>query len=143
MTDKSQKGLDKGKGGSAAEQDQREPVDILVVHQKRMNRKLMSAVKAGDAVAVRDALHNRADANSQDEDGMTPLHYAAAYNARPCIRVLIKIGNLNYLIRDKKGRYASELAFEYGKDYAVGRLLAKKEAEQAAQEGVDAWPKSE
>ena len=98
-------------------------------------------MKAGDAVGVRDAIHNRADANVQDEEGMTPLHYAAAYNARPCLRVLLKIGNLNYLIKDKKGRYASELAFEYGKDYAVGRLLAKKEAEQAAREGVEAWPK--
>ena len=141
MTDKSKKGPGKGEGGSAAEQDQHEPVDILAVYQKSANRDIMNAVKAGDAVAVRDAIHNRADANVQDEEGMTPLHYAAAYNTRPCIRELIKIGNLNYLIRDKKGRYASELAFEYGKDYAVGRLLAKKEAEQAAKEGVDAWPK--
>lgn len=143
MTDKSKKGPDKGKGGSAAEKDQRAPVDILAEYQKTVNREIFKAVKAGDAVGVRDAIHNHADANVQDEDGMTPLHYAAAYNARPCLRVLLKIGNLNYLIKDKKGRYASGLAFEYGKDYAVGRLLAKKEAEQAAREEVEAWPKGE
>jgi len=143
MSDKSKKGPGKGKGGSAAEEDQRAPVDIIAVHQKTVSRDLMNAVKAGDAVAVRDAIHNRADANVQDEDGMTALHYAAAYNARPCLRVLLKIGKLNYLIRDKKGRYASELAFEYGKDYAVGRLLAKKEAEQAESEGIGIWPKEE
>lgn len=79
--------------------------------------------------------------NIQDEDGMGALHHVAASNARPCLRVLVNSGKCDYLLQDNKGRYASELAFEFGKDYAVGRLLAKKEAEQAAKERIDVWPK--
>jgi ankyrin repeat protein len=72
---------------------------------------------------------------------MTALHWAAAIDARPVIRLLVKHGKCDYLRRDKKNRYASELAFIEAQDYAVGILLAKKEAKQAHEQGIKAWPK--
>lgn len=77
--------------------------------------------------------------NVRDEQGMTPLHHAAALGARPCIRLLVNSGMCDYLIRDNQGRYAFELAIEWARDYAVGRLLAKKQAQQAAAQGVPAY----
>lgn len=77
--------------------------------------------------------------NVRDNQGMTPLHHAAASGARPCIRLLVASGQCDYLIRDNQGRYAFELAIEWARDYAVGRLLAKKQAQQAAAQGVTAY----
>lgn len=82
------------------------------------------------------------DVNEQDEFGMTALHYAAAFGARQCLRVLVNSGKCNYLLKDHRGRYASELAFSCGKDYAVGVLLSKKQIKQAYEQGVPAWDKS-
>lgn len=65
---------------------------------------------------------------------MTALHYAAATGFRPCVRMLVNSGLCNYLLKDNKGRLASELAYEWGKDYAVGLLLQKKEVRQAYEE---------
>ena len=45
----------------------------------------------------------------------------------------------DYLLRDNRGRYAFELAIEWAHDYAVARLLAKKQAQQAATRGVPAF----
>ncbi|NWE92845.1 ankyrin repeat domain-containing protein [Pseudomonas reactans] len=81
------------------------------------------------------------DVNEQDERGMTALHYAAALGARQCLRVLVNSGKCNYLLKDKRGRYASELAFSCGKDYAVGVLLSKKQAKQAHELGLPVWDK--
>lgn len=79
------------------------------------------------------------DVNAQDDEGMTPLHHAAALGARSCLRLLVNSGKCDYLIKDKYGRYASELAIEWGRDAAVARLLAKKQVEQACRQGVPAW----
>lgn len=77
--------------------------------------------------------------NVRDGQGMTPLHHAAARGARPCIRLLVASGKCDYLIRDNQGRYAFELAIEWARDYAVGRLLTMKQAQQAAARGVPAY----
>jgi len=64
------------------------------------------------------------------------LHYVAAQGARPAFRVLLKSGRCDFLIRDKRGRLASELAGVYGRDLAMERLLLKKEIAQARRQGV-------
>ncbi|MES9822823.1 MAG: ankyrin repeat domain-containing protein [Candidatus Thiodiazotropha endolucinida] len=101
------------------------------------DKRLINSVKAANASAVKHLVEKTdVDVNYQDKDGMTALHWAAAYKARPCLRILVNCGKCNYLLKDKKDRSASELAFEYGRDYAVGRLLMKKEAQQAVKDGV-------
>lgn len=104
-------------------------------------QRLIECVKSGDAPAAKFLLDHGANINSQDEQNMTALHYAAAYDARPCIRLLTSFNECSYLLQDCKGRYASELAFEFGKDYAVGLLLSKKQVRQAYVQGVPAWDK--
>lgn len=102
--------------------------------------RLVKAVRQMSSGQVEELLNLRhINVNTQDEDGMTPLHHAAALGARPCIRLLVNSGRCDYLIRDNQGRYAFELAIEWARDYAVGRLLAKKQAQQAAAQGVPAY----
>ncbi|MGG6351650.1 ankyrin repeat domain-containing protein [Pseudomonas putida] len=91
--------------------------------------------KIGNFWSVGLHIKSGTDVNAQDRFGMTALHYAAATGFRPCIRLLVNSGKCNYLIKDNKGRLASDLAYEWGRDYAVGLLLQKKEARQAYQEG--------
>ena len=79
------------------------------------------------------------DVNYRDDDGMTALHHAAASGARPCIRALVASGKCDYLIRDNEGRYASDLAIEWARDFAVARLLTKHQLRQAGERGVPAW----
>lgn len=91
------------------------------------------------AHALERAILKGTNVNIQDLHGMTALHHAALIGARPCIRVLVKYGRCDYLIQDNKGRYASDLAIEWARDYAVGRLLTKHQLKQAHERGVPAW----
>lgn len=99
----------------------------------------VACVRGGDPDALASALARGADPNEVDANGMNALHHAAALDARPCMRVLVASGKCDYLQRDDFGRYASELAIEWGQDYAVARLLSKKQAQQAAAQGVPAF----
>lgn len=108
---------------------------------KDLNAEFLRAVREGNSRRVDKLVDQGADVNYQDEHGMTALHWAAAIDARPTIRVLLKHGTCDYLRRDKQNRYASEYAFEQARDYAVGILLVKKEAKQAREQGIQAWPK--
>jgi len=99
--------------------------------------KLLNCARTANASDMAFWLETGANVNVQDDELMTPLHHSAALGARPCIRLLVGTGRCNYLLKDKYGRTASELAYEWGRDYAVGRLLSKKQARQAhEQRGV-------
>ena len=74
--------------------------------------------------------------------GGTALHYAAAYSAHSALVSLIRSGRCDYLIRDNRGMYPSEVAYEIADDPRVGAILAKKEARQAQETGVQACPMS-
>ncbi|WP_256675892.1 ankyrin repeat domain-containing protein [Pseudomonas sp. R5(2019)] len=96
--------------------------------------------KEGKIEEVEEYLQSGMNVNVQDKLGMTALQHAAATGFRPCIRLLVNSGKCNYLLKDNKGRLASELAYEWGRDYAVGLLLQKKEAMQAYLESLQPSP---
>jgi ankyrin repeat protein len=70
-------------------------------------------------------------------DHATALHYAAAYGARPALRVLLNSGGCDFLIRDWKGRLPSEIAREYGRDREMAHPLLAEEMRQARRQGID------
>lgn len=70
------------------------------------------------------------------QTGETALHIVAAGRARKALRELLKSDKLDFLIRDNQGRLASEIAYLYGRDPAVARLLRIKERKQAAAQGI-------
>lgn len=108
----------------------------------RRETTLITAVRHRDVQTAQRLIAEGVDVNEVDADGMTALHHAAAIRERPCLRLLVNCGRCDYLIRDKEGRYATELAYLYGADCGVGLLLSKKQAMQAFLQGVPAYEKS-
>lgn len=75
--------------------------------------------------------------NYQDPtDGATALHILAAGGARKALRVILKSNKLDFCLRDKKERLVSEMAYLYGRDVAMSRLLGNKARKQAAAQGI-------
>jgi hypothetical protein len=110
--------------------------------QDRLVRDLFTSIKEGNADNARRMIELVVNINYQDPvTGSTALHYAAAYSAKSWLVALINSGRCDYLIRDAKGRYPSEVADELGDDLRIAGILAKKEARQAHRTGVQAWPK--
>jgi hypothetical protein len=64
------------------------------------------------------------------------LHVAAAAKARKALVILAESNRCDFLLRDKEGRLASELAFLFGDDPAAARLLRIHERRQAAERGI-------
>ena len=98
-------------------------------------RELLGAIQKNSFGFIRYWLKKGANPNFQDDSGMTALHHAAATGARTAIRLLVASGKCDYLIADKRGRYPSDLAIEWSRDFAVARLLTRKRLEQAHAQG--------
>lgn len=107
-----------------------------------LGAQLIDAVKEGEAERIPALLAMGANVNVQDPaNGATALHYAAAYKAQFCLAALLRSGQCDYLIRDHRGLYPSEVAYEIAGDPRAGAILLGKEAGQARRTGVQAWPK--
>ena len=121
--------LDAALSASKAERQEQMPA---------LGREFLAAVERGNPATVDVFLDEGMNVNYRDFDtGQTALHVAACANAREVVRLLIKTGKCDYLIRDKRGRLASDLAYTVADDPALARLLGNKERKQAAQQGVD------
>lgn len=106
-------------------------------HGPRLYRDFLIATERGNPDTLRIYLDAGIDVNYQDpKTGQTALHVLAAAQARQAIRVLLASGKCDFLIRDKRGRLASELAYMFGEDPALARLLGNKERKQAEAQGI-------
>lgn len=95
---------------------------------------LLDAARKGDAAQIESLLLETAPVNFQDPaTGMTALHYAAAFAARPSFRALMASGKCDVLIRDSNQRLPWELASMAG-DPVIARLLLYKARQQAGDE---------
>ncbi|MCP8685946.1 ankyrin repeat domain-containing protein [Marinobacterium sedimentorum] len=106
---------------------------------KKLNEEFLDAIRCGNPARIQAAFDKGASVNYQsDETGFSPLHMAAACGARHAVRALVALDETDYLLRDKQGRLASELAYLGGHqpDVAVSRLLGMKEVKQAEKLGV-------
>jgi ankyrin repeat protein len=102
-----------------------------------LGRAFLQAAERGNAPIVGAFIEEGFPANFQDQlTGETALHACAASRARKVLRVLVVCGLCDFLLRDKGGRLASELAYLFGKDPAAARLLGIKESRQATAAGI-------
>jgi hypothetical protein len=60
------------------------------------------------------------------------MHVAAGSQGRSVLRFLLPLWE-GFTVRDRQQRLASELAYLYGEDVAMARLLGRKERQEAAQ----------
>jgi hypothetical protein len=105
---------------------------------QRLGQGLVKAAKKCNVVELKRLLDLNAPVNYFDRsDQAGVLHYIAAYGARPSLRVMLKSGRCDFLLRDGRGRLPSELAREFGHDDAMARLLLIKEMRQAQAQGID------
>ena len=104
------------------------------------DEQLLYAAKANSMEMTKAALAQDGNPNFQDEDGMTALHHAAAHGSRTALRLLVASGKCDYLIPDHRGRYPSDLAIAWSRDFAVARLLTRKRLNQAHVLGVSPRP---
>lgn len=103
---------------------------------KAVGREYLSAAERGNAARLQAFIDHSFLVNYQDpETGETALHIVAANGARKALRVLMGTDKCKYLVRDKQGRLPSELAYLYGDDPAMARLLAIKEMHEAVEGG--------
>lgn len=78
---------------------------------------IYEAVRADDLAAVKSFLKNGVNVNEKDNEGKTPLHYAAAYASRELVQFLIEQGaDIN--ARDGKGRTPMSVAAQMGNSVA-------------------------
>ncbi len=75
------------------------------------------------------------------ETGMTPLHFAAGYRVEAFLEALWTRDDLDELVCDREGRYASELAWQVAGDEVLGGRLMVRESSYAKRTGQKAWPK--
>lgn len=87
---------------------------------------LHRAVVAGDLEKVRSLLEQGADANGQDELGLTPLHVAASLENPAMVRLLLE-GGADIYAREKYDMAPLVMAAWYGR-VEVARLLMERGA---------------
>ena len=89
---------------------------------------LIEAVKTGQLAKVEEALNSGADVHLQDEQGWTPLNWAAGRGRLEIVRLLLDRGADAFRVgRDQRTPYKIALAARHAE---VARLL--KKAEKAA-----------
>ena len=112
-----------------------EAIRSAIAHGDRVL--VLDAAQRNDVARLRILIDMGAELNIQDDEyRMTALHYTAGSGKRGCLRLLINSGRCDFTILDKFGRSAASIAVEWGRDYAAGRLLARKKLIQEIQKGA-------
>lgn len=129
-------------GMRAAISRRQQPVDEPLARaceraQLRLGRDWLDAARHGENAALIAFIEEGFPIDYSDpRTGETALHAAAGSQARPAVRLLVHRWP-DFLIRDRRGRLASELAYLYGEDPAMARLLAIRERKFAIATGRD------
>jgi hypothetical protein len=99
--------------------------------RSRLGRAFIEAARDGDGNLVRAFIEEAFPIDYADpRTRETALHAAAGSRARRSVRVLAQHWP-DFLIRDRQGRLASELAYLYGEDPAMAHMLGIKERKDA------------
>lgn len=100
-------------------------------------RKYWRAVDFGDGNTLAKMWNEGFDVNKRHPvTHQTALQDLAAGDARPAIRVLLKRGDVDFLVKDHEGGLPSQLAFVFGDDPPLARVLARRERLQAQEQDV-------
>lgn len=102
-----------------------------------LGRHFLHAAANGFAKRIEPYLEHGMPVNFQESStGQTALHVAASSRARKIVKRLVATGEVDFLIRDRQGRLASEHANLFGRDPVLARYLGIKERKQADAQGI-------
>lgn len=102
-----------------------------------LGREFLHIARRGNLRMLTGFIEEGFPVNWQDaRNSQSALHVAAAAKARKAVLVLTESNRCDFLLRDKEGRLASEMAFLFGDDPAAARLLRIHERRQAAAKGI-------
>lgn len=119
------------------EDEKQHELERILERMVKTSYEFLEAAEQGNAEKVNALLKSGFPVNFQDpQTGETALHAAAACRARGVLRILVKDSDCDYLLRDKRGRLPSEMAYLYGHDPAAARLLGIKERKQGEAQGI-------
>jgi ankyrin repeat protein len=82
------------------------------------DNELLEAARNGDLIKVQTALKNGVNPNAKDDEGWTPLHYAAFEGYVEIVKLLLERG-ADPRIADNGGH----IPLDYAKDSAIRSLL--------------------
>jgi hypothetical protein len=122
----------------AAARHEYEPIDPALAAmceraRARLGRDYLDAARCADIATMRAYIEEGFPATYQDKrTGETAMHVAAGSQGRSVLRFLLPLWE-GFTVRDRQQRLASELAYLYGEDVAMARLLGRKERQEAAQ----------
>ena len=96
------------------------------------------ATNTGNAEKLHDIFNSKGfPVNYKDPlSGLTALHVLAGSCARKGLVVLLRHPDVDFLIRDKQGRLASEYAMVYSDDAEMALSIMEKENEQGERMGI-------
>lgn len=103
----------------------------------KIGNAFIEAASRGDIYTLNALMFCSFPVNYQHhKTGETALHVAAACNAKDIVVRISQLPDTNYLLRDMKGRLASEQAYLFGDNPAMSRFLKIKERKHAEKQGV-------
>jgi hypothetical protein len=111
--------------------EQREP-QATPDYRRFTTEDIFTACQTGDAAFIKAALAHPDIAFERLMDqrtGFTPLHFAAAHNARAVVVMLVESGRCALKQPDHWLRRPSAIAYEVANNPALGRYLLMKEAQ--------------
>lgn len=99
--------------------------------QKLLDDDLIKACRQGDIVQVKKALEKGANVNIIDQEGYTPLHYAARFGRAYIVQVLLE-KNAETKRQDGGGNTAAHLALKNGHQEVI-RLIRSHEIKNSTE----------
>jgi ankyrin repeat protein len=85
-------------------------------------KSLLNAAASGNTIKIQELIGEGADVNFKNDDGETPLTFAAAWNQLPSLKLLLKHG-ADPNLADHTGGTALMLAVQHGTRQMVRALL--------------------
>ncbi len=124
-------------GGSYSEDIRNRKERMNDVMDETLGKQLIQASEDLDVYLVRELLSQGAPVNYPDPNsGATAFHYAAAHGDWGSLHIMLETGECNLLLRDKRGRLASQLAAEGTGNMDWSQKLMKLEEDQGKVVGV-------
>lgn len=101
----------------------------LIMKRNISEIEFINAASEGDIEVVREFLLQGGNANYIcSNTGLTALHYAAGHRAGKVVDVLLAHEGIDPLIRDRRGRLPSDMAFSVAHSDRIGDILIEAEA---------------